>query len=399
MEPRCPRYGWRPAKEDLTPETFEKFGHMINSYIPSRSVTEFELVCGALGWGPAAVCAPRSAFFYIRADEFCDDIPADAKDAFIEPDPMVMRKLEELKRRVRARAVESEKYHGNSVSGAKLPFVECCRDYGQPADFAKMVYDDLLMAIQRDYPEKKIRSSLDEEFMINLHFASQHCLVYVGHEMVQERICEYVACADSTKGPRRPLVVVGGSGSGKSAALANWLMSAQDVEGFLLPHFCGSTSNSNSHEAIISRLAMELQRAFGFEGELPSDKGELMELVPQWLTLACETTPVTILIDGIDQLEDPMASQLHWLPAELPRNCSLILSTSKEAPCYAATQQRGWTDAVMIAKLPNDEKETLAVKTLEINHKTLEPHMLIMLSRAKQTASPLFLTMVIEELS
>lgn len=392
------RYGWRPAKEDLTAQTFESYGHMINSYIPGRSVTECEVLSGALGWGSHAVCAPANAFFYIRSDHFCDDIPVDARDAFIEPDPRVMKRLVDLKRRIRARAAESEKYHGGAVTGARLPFVECCRDYDEPADFAKMLYEDLLMAIKRDYPQKKIHSSLDERFMMHLQFASQHCPVYVGHELVQEKICQYVASAASAKGPRKPLVVVGATGSGKSAALANWLMNATDVKGFVFPHFCGSTSNSSNHETIMTRLAMELKRCFGLEADLPSDKGELLELVPQLLFLVCSATPVTILIDGIDQLNDPMASQLHWLPTELPRNCSLILSTSKEAPCFGATQQLAWNDVIMLPKLSANDKEEITVRVLEINHKTIEPHMLIMLSKAKQTASPLFLHMVLKEL-
>ena len=50
------------------------------------------------------------------------------------------------------------------------------------------------------------------------------------------------------------------------------------------------------------RLAEELKRAFGFEGDLPAERSELLELLPLWLTLACETAPVTILIDGLDHL-------------------------------------------------------------------------------------------------
>jgi hypothetical protein len=64
------RYGWMPAKEDLTQDTFDRFGHIINSYIPSRSVTEFEVLGGALGWNSKAECAPQSAWFYMRDDAF-----------------------------------------------------------------------------------------------------------------------------------------------------------------------------------------------------------------------------------------------------------------------------------------------------------------------------------------
>ena len=159
------RYGWRPGRDDLTKGTFDKYGHMINSYIPGRSVTELEVISGALGWAADATCAPSNAFFYVRADSYCDDLPEDLVEAFTETDVKVQRKLIDLKKRIRARAVESSKYHGKTVSGSKLPFVECCRDYEEPADFARMLYEDLLVAIKRDFPEKKIRSALDEQFV------------------------------------------------------------------------------------------------------------------------------------------------------------------------------------------------------------------------------------------
>lgn len=108
-------------------------------------------------------------------------------------------------------------------------------------------------------PEAQIRSRLDEQFMRHLTFGSQHCRVYVGHELVQAQIDAYVASASATTSasgpPRTPLVVVGGSGTGKSAALANWLTRATAVPGFVLPHFCGSTANSTLPEAIVQVLA------------------------------------------------------------------------------------------------------------------------------------------------
>lgn len=394
------RYGWSPAKEDLTAQTFDNYGHMINSYIPGRSVTEVEVISGALGWGAKAVCAPTNAFFYMRADAFCDGISADQKDAFVDADPKVQRKLMDLKRRIRARAAESDKYDGLAVSKAKLPFVECCREYEQPEDFAKLLYDDLLVAIKRDFPQKKIRSALDEQFMRHLHFASQHCRVYVGHQDVQRQIDEYVAGAGTAAEPRKPLIIVGDSGSGKSAALSNWMMKASAVQGFVLPHFCGSAENSSSHDGIIQRLAAELKRAFGFEAELPEDTNELMELVPKWIRLACVKTPVTIILDGMDQAMDPEASKLPWLPLKgLPRNCSLLLSTAKDTPLYDTLARRSWLDSiVMIPKLSMDDKEEVVTKVLKNNHKTLEDYLLLMIAKAKNTATPLFLHMVLEEL-
>ena len=95
------------------------------------------------------------------------------------------------------------------------------------------------------------------------------------------------------------------------------------------------------------------------------------------------------------------ADPLEWLPATLPSNCSLLLSTPSDAPVYAALAKRGWaepTRQVLVPKLTADDKQQLASEVLQLHHKTLEPHLLIMLAKAKQTTVPLFLHMVLEEL-
>ena len=58
---------------------------------------------------------------------------------------------------------------------------------------------------------------------------------------------------------RTPLVILGGAGSGKSTALAHWLMQNRRP-GFVLPHFIGSSHNSTDHIEITRRILAELQR-------------------------------------------------------------------------------------------------------------------------------------------
>lgn len=431
------RYGWMPAKEDLTQDTFDRFGHIINSYIPSRSVTEFEVLGGALGWNSKAECAPQSAWFYMRDDAFCDTVPEEERPFYVDADPQTQKKLTDLKKRIRARAAESDRMRGASFTGAKLPIVECCRDYIYPEDFAEMVYNDLTVAIKRDFPDTKIRSELDVDFVRHLTYGSQFTQIYVGHSVVQEQIDAYVraaisaatpsatpaAAAASVKPaaagakptaaavakPRLPLVVVGNSGTGKSAAIANWLMRAEDQEvtGFVLPHFCDSTANSTHPEDIVKRLAEELKRAFNFENQIPTERSDLLEMVPIWLAKACETAPVTILIDGIDHLKVEYAADgtrldpLSWVPSTLHSNCSIILSTASESPAFAALVSRGWADAKHTVHLPaltGDDKQLLTSGILSLHHKVLEPHLMILIVKSKQTATPLFLQMCIEEL-
>ncbi|KOO28055.1 tetratricopeptide repeat domain containing protein [Chrysochromulina tobinii] len=387
------RYGWRPSIEELKKDTVQEFD-CLRTYIPGRSITEVEVVYGALGWGPQSACSPKNAFFYIRSNKFCNNIPLKAKDDYVDGDPCVQSRLADLKLRIRARAAESNKHHGKAISGASLPFVECCRDYERPEDFAKLLFDDLRAAILRDYPEKKIFSALDEQFMRHIQVASQHCDVYVGHESVQQQIDEYIASAGTT-GPRTPLILAGIAGSGKSAALANWLFRTSIV-GFVFPHFCSATETSNSHDGILPRLASELKRSFGFEHDLPADKDELIELIPKWVTLACTSTPVVVILDGIDQLAETEARALAWLPNALPRNFSLLLSTSNDPLVLKSCASRGWNNIITMPKLSVADQDKLTADLLAWHNTTLESHLLLMLTKTTKTTSPLFLRMAIE---
>ena len=387
------RYGRRPSIEGLKKDAVQEFD-CLKTYIPGRSITEVEVVYGALGWGPQSTCSPKNAFFYIRSNKYCDNIPLKAKDDYVDGDPNVQSRLADLKLRIRARAAESNKHHGKAISGASLPFVECCRDYERPEDFAKLLFDDLRAAILRDYPDKKIFSALDEQFMRHIQVASQHCNVYVGHESVQQQIDEYIASAGTT-GPRTPLILTGIAGSGKSAALANWLFGTSIV-GFVFPHFCSATETSNSHDGILLRLASELKRSFGFEHDLPADKDELIELVPKWMTLACASTPVVVILDGIDQLAETEARSLAWLPNALPRNFSLLLSTSNDPLVLKSCASRGWNNIITMPKLSVVDQDKLIADLLAWHKTTLESHLLLMLTKTAKTTSPLFLRMAIE---
>lgn len=201
---------------------------------------------------PASTCVRADPTTPCRCHRYAESVPDEDRPAFIDEDASVQRRLKDLKRRIRRRHEESMKHNGRAVSGATLPYVECVREYAQPEDFASRLYTDLLGAIQRDFPLRQIRSPLDAVFMRQIAFVQPLTRVYVGHDAVQERIGAYVGAMCKGGPVRTPLVLAGDDGSGKSAAFANWLMQT-DVEGFVLPHFCSSTSNSADYIEILKR--------------------------------------------------------------------------------------------------------------------------------------------------
>ena len=176
-------------------------------------------------------------------------------------------------------------------------------------------------------------------------------------------------------------------------------------DGFVFAHFVGCTADSADHWQLVRRLLLELQRCFDLETSgfgssgLPSDREALVALLPVWLAIAAKEAPLTILLDGLDQLRDPASAALTWLPTGVPSNCSLILSSNSGTPLDGSLVRRGWDAAFCpIPPLDQDERETLAKSYLKLVNKTLEPHQLLMLTRARQASNPLFMRMSCDEM-
>ncbi|KAL1515510.1 hypothetical protein AB1Y20_002132 [Prymnesium parvum] len=398
------RGGWRPTKAQVTKPTFNKFP-FLTSYCPGRSVTEFEVLYGALGWGPKSVVHPRSAFFYMRDDAYVEKLPKEERVHFKEQDKEGIKRLADLKHRIRKRAAESEKHNGRALNRSTLPYVECLREYENPSDFAELVYQDLQKAIERDYPPRPMMSHLDAIMWRHVAYAKAQVHAYIVSETVVSAISSYVdGVQQSADGIRRPLIIDGVRGSGKTAALAHWFLN-NTRSGFVLPHFVGCNADSTDHVLCLRRMLLELQRSFNLDSEefnkrgLPNDQEAIASLLPVWLARAAMEGPIVIIIDGLDQLRDADGVSLGWLPATLPSNCSLILSANRIGAIDSALTRRGWgSPSCTVPPLSEKEREALATKYLRLVNKTLEPHQLIMLSRHKNCSTPLFIRMTCDEM-
>ncbi|KAL1499076.1 hypothetical protein AB1Y20_013591 [Prymnesium parvum] len=397
------RAGWRPQKNQLAEKTFHNFPFIL-SYIPGGSVTELEVVYGALGWGKGCIVQPRSAFFYVRKEEFIERLPQEEREIYYDPDKMAQIKLRNLKRRIVQRVKESEANSGRAADGSRLPFVECYREYTEPADFAEHVYVDLLKAIERDYPLQPMPNPMDAEMIRHISFARPLVRAYVGRQDVWKAIDNYCygdissASLDGKKesGQAVPLVLHGPPGCGKTAAFANWLLKNK-ASGFVLPHFVGCTSSSTEPAQIVRRILEELRRAFELEGSVPHDDRECTAMLPLWLARASSIDRVVILIDGLDELHSGDDQMLGWLPAKLPAECRIVLGTQTKSVPHTVLAERGVLTTT-VDGFTSEEKHKAACAFLDLVHKALEPDVLDLLTNAYQTANPLFLRLTLEEL-
>mmetsp|Transcript_1327 Transcript_1327/g.1718 ORF Transcript_1327/g.1718 Transcript_1327/m.1718 type:complete len:345 (+) Transcript_1327:85-1119(+) len=166
--------------------------------------------------------------------------------------------------------------------------------------------------------------------------------VYSPDLNVLEALDEY--CAESTFHEiKKPLVLIGPPGCGKSAALANWLLSRKKAkennksrlsslnpqEEFIFWHVVGCSRQSTNVGHMLNRLMTELRGHFEITREVSEGEDALSWDFPPFLELAVAKGKVLLVIDGVHRLrsEDGEA-KLNWLPLRFPPNVRVVLSAT-----------------------------------------------------------------------
>lgn len=287
-----------------------------------RSLTEIEIRHGVLR---NSDIAPR-AFFYFRDPAYLDRVPAARRSDFVSESPDAAAKLDTLKQSIRE-------------SGLHLH-----ENYPSPEALGDLILEDLWQVIDEEFPANSASDALDRETAEHDAFAEARRAIYIGRQAYYEALDQHVL------GDGPPLVILGESGSGKSALLANWVKRYhKDHSGdFVLLHFIGSSHYSADYVAILKRIFNEIVRQFGVTQEVPNTPERLREEFPSWLAKAsaklstvAHTSRFILVLDGLNQLEDKEAAlHLGWLPKELPPKIRLIVSTLV-GPSLDALVQRG----------------------------------------------------------
>lgn len=361
------RYGWVPAN---LPEELVAIHPWLAEH-REKSVTELEILHGVL---QSPAMAGR-AFFYLRDPAYVGQIP-EAQRADFEPESDTARaKLDVLKGLIR-------------VSG--FPLLD---GYPNPDAVGQQILHDLSAAIEHDFPASSEPDPLERETLEHFAFGESRAKTYVGRSQYFNRLDQHVASSDP------PLVVLGESGSGKSALLANWVMRFQRTRprDFVLVHFIGSSPQSADWTAMLRRIMGELKRRLGLHGEIPDTPEELRIAFASWLHMAAAKGRMTLVLDALDQLEDrDGAPDLVWLPQVIPSNVRVVLSTLP-GRSLDAIAKRNWP-TLTVQALRDDERKELVRALLWRYRKRLTDAQVDRIVSAPQAGNPLYLRALLEEL-
>ncbi len=374
------RYGWTPGDEAFTPDLKEEQPWLAG--LRGKSVTELEILHGVLNNPDMA----GRAFFYFRDPAYAQGHGPD----FLSETGTDAAKQAALKTMIRS-----------AGAAKRIPLFE---NYPDPGRFAALVLADLAAAIESQFPKENIPDPLTREAQDHEAFAEIRRRTYIGR-------AEYVEALDlHAAGEGGPLLLLGDSGSGKSALLANWLAhwSKEHPKDFIVQHYIGGTADSADHWRLIARLMAEIKRWSGDPEALPTKHEDLLRDFPLWLTKARtrathEGVRFILVLDALNQLEDKgRARLLGWLP-EHPFSgpLRLIVSTLRgqsgtDDPLEAA-EKRHWRE-LRVQPLTVEERHRMIADYLFHFGKKLDEHRLVRLASAGPSANPLYLKILLDDL-
>lgn len=381
------RYGWIPEPVFYTPDVLENPAlSWVKEHVGGKSVTELEILHGVLRNHKMR----ERAFFYFRREGYQLRHWAEIHEAYPQLEPAdftnerdehpgaAARKQRALKQRILRAAL-------------RHPPVE----YETPQDLAARVLESLWARIDEAFPASEVPDALEQESIDHRVFCASRTRAYVERRGLFGKLDQHAA-------GRGPIgrVVLGAPGGGKSALLAAWL--ARQADRVVFAHFVGATPQSVSAESILRRFFGTLRQrgVLPREAAPPADLAGLAAAVPAWLDRLAQAGGGVILFDALNQLGTATDRELKWWPHEWPDNIRIVFSTLP-GDAWREMEARGWTAPdwrLTVPPLRPGEKSSIMGLYLKQFSRALEKPLQRQILAAPQTANPLFLRTVLDEL-
>ncbi len=278
---------------------------------------------------------------------------------------------------------------GGNESDAKRPpistdhIARLCRD----------VYESLEAIILEECERLE---SVDEEKAIRT-FAEDRSRNFVGRTDTLAEIEAYLR-----DGAEQPLVLWGESGTGKSAVMARVMLTIDKVQpsAEVVCRFVGASSGSSDVRALLDNVSRKIDRAYDVDLRDPGSSYEdLVRDFPTRLAAATPQKPLIVMLDALDQLSDANnARSLTWLPAAVPENCRVLVSTTPGECKTALERKLAEGRLLQLTEMSREEGEELLGLWLDDAGRTLQPAQRgAVITSFMGCAIPLYLKLAFEE--
>ncbi|XP_033745872.1 LOW QUALITY PROTEIN: uncharacterized protein LOC117331312 [Pecten maximus] len=380
------RFGWSKPEDKEDEALMKSFDYAIENhpnlgwidqYRDNTSVTQLEVLHGVLN---NIQGSKQRSFFYLR-------------------DPPVKSEMSDSD--YTKRSAESE-WHFDRQSQLRTRVGTNdelnTRKFASPEEVCVMIKEDLEICVNEDFPIGTELTPLEREQEAHQAFGDARTQVYIGRE-------QYFIDIDKVMEEKtdQPFVLLGESGSGKSALVANWVKRVREKEkdSFVFVHFIGSSAESASYLKLLRRLYEELKEYFDIELNVPTSDTNLVLDLSRWIKLAASRGRCVIVFDALNQLNDGSGEEggehdLLWIPRNLPKNVFMLLSTLP-GRAFEAVKAAGWR-SMKVEPLDMSQKKEIIIGYLEgVYSKTLSDEQKQLIIDAPQTNNPLYLRSLLDE--
>jgi len=268
--------------------------------------------------------------------------------------------------------------------------------------YAEEVYEKLKAVIEEQLINETDKEEIVHEVMLHTGFKDKLVEHFRGRAETLETIQDYLN--DSARS--NTLSLLGESGSGKSSVMAKVVQNFienRDLNNTVVTYrFLGITSNSSNVISLMQSVAGQVAREFNTElKDLAGDGNEkalheiygMTEVFKKSLALATAEKPVVIFLDALDQLSDTdNATQLNWLPKELPEHVKVVVSSLPEL--------QGKLSDTQIDRLPMlPKKEVRLILTTWLNSikRTLTDDQFASIINKGKSELPIYLKLAFEQ--
>lgn len=338
------RYGWCPSKSELLKNEIlqERWGEWLEKDIAAGlSVTEIEMQYGVL-----RSKEPVNAYFYLKKKSEKSNF---YKDFIAQLSRGDHDKLDRLKQQIRR--------------NGRYPVFE----YATPEELGQQVEQTFLKLLEKKFPDQAL-TKLEKERLAQKAFLHSRTATYIPTE-------KYFIALDTFANSyeHNYFVVVGESGMGKSALIANWLLHHKNNDNVVIYHSLSNGGMQADYKQILQYLHDEIVDIFHFSTAATvyeKDDNDLTKKLEDLFARIFEKGSVFIILDGINQLADiDDAKQLNWLPSPT-KNIKLIFTTTLDDPTYDILKTKRCQE-LLLQPLNDDQRTQLIVDYLSRYRKKL----------------------------
>lgn len=391
------RYGWIPDSSEISEEIQEEY-----QWIFPTSITHMEIIHAAYKM------QNKNALFLLRDSEFLADLPPQMMKAFVDDHPLNKAHLKALKENLRQR------YHGQVFdyscqyggidestgrSKVKLKGLEV---------FCQIVLEFFKSAINRLIPTVNQTLSVEEiELSMHNQFIELRGQLVLGRGEEITTVMNYVqhgTISDgSGSGRLPPLIVLGSSGSGKSALMAYCTLEIQNLGLPLFFHFVGACPGSTVPLKLLEKLVRWFNKGFSVEDIEQMSVKQLQQEIKEGVEeLGKREEVFVIMIDAVNQLAD-VESQEHmdWLPSSFPHNVRCVISavTDSRSVILLSDERRAPSPVPLhLPDLDTSVRQKIVERKLGEYKKKLDAEQMKLLIDSPGASNPLWLSLSCEEL-